>query len=108
MQCLDVVRQNLFAHFCAQVDTVCSHCFVVILDGLKCSHDFSRNLGLTQAGHAKETLVVLNGHNTRDNWYLDADLTTVIHKLQVDIGVIEQLGDNNFATRVNLKTQKKK
>lgn len=59
-------------------------------------------LGLTQAGHTDKAPVVLNGHDTRHHRYLDANLTTVIHKLQIDVGVIEQLRNNNFSASINL------
>lgn len=63
-------------------------------------------LGLTQAGHTEKALVVLNGHDTRHHRYLDANLTTVVHELQIDVGVIEQLRYNNFRACINLIIQK--
>lgn len=65
-------------------------------------------LGLAQAGHAEKALVVLNGHNTRNHRHLDSNLTAVVHELQVDIGIIEKLGDNDFCACITLITKKQK
>jgi len=64
-------------------------------------------LGLAQASHSEKALVVLNGHNTRNNRHLDSNLTAVIHELQVAIGVIEKLGDNDFSACITLEKERK-
>jgi len=64
-------------------------------------------LGLAQASHAEKALVVLNGHNTRNNRHLDSNLTAVVHKLQVAIGVIEKLSDNDFCACITLEKERK-
>ena len=44
MQGLNIMGQNLLAHFCAQMDPICPDCFLVVLNWLQSSHDFSWHL----------------------------------------------------------------
>lgn len=46
-------------------------------------------LCFAKTSHAQEALIVINGHNSRNNGTIYSNLATVIHKLEKDIGIIE-------------------
>lgn len=54
---------------------------------------YIKYLGFAKACHSHESLVIINGHDTRNYWTSNSNLPTVIHKLEKDISVIEQLSD---------------
>ncbi len=70
--------------------------------GLK-TCDTSVYLCFAKSCHVQKSLVTLDGCNTRNNWALDANFTTVTHKLEEDICVIEELGDNYLSTSIHLQ-----
>ena len=63
---------------------------------------YTTYLSFAKASHTQETLVVINGHNTRNNRTCNSNLATVIDKFEKDIGIIKQLSDNQISSRINL------
>lgn len=65
-------------------------------------------LGFTESSHAKETPVVIDGHDTRNNGTSNSNLAAIIYKLEENVSVIEQLGNDEICSSINLPTKKKK
>lgn len=59
-------------------------------------------LCFAETSHPYEAFVVINGHNSRNNWAINSDMAAVINKLEKNIGIIEQLSDNKISTGINL------
>lgn len=66
---------------------------------------FNSYLCFAEASHAKEALVIVNGHNTRYNRTGYPDLTAIIHKFKEDVSVVEELSYNEISSSVNLKRE---
>lgn len=60
-------------------------------------------LGFAEASHTEEALVIVNGHNTRNNGACYSNLTTIIHKFEEIVSVIEKLSNNEICTSIHLK-----
>ena len=48
------------------------------------------------------------GFHTREDGDGNSRRSAVLHKLEEDVNVIEQLGDNQLATRINLRVRMKR
>lgn len=48
-----------------------------------------RYLGFTETSHAYESLVVINGHNSRNNRTSNSNLATVVDEFEENISVVE-------------------
>ena len=64
-------------------------------------------LRFAKFGHAYETFVIIDGHNTRYNRTSYSNLSTIINKLEENVSVIEKLGNNQISTSIKLKKQNK-
>lgn len=61
--------------------------------------------GFAESSHAEEALVVVDGHDARDNWTIYSILATVMDKLEEDICIVEELGNYEICTSINLQNK---
>lgn len=59
-------------------------------------------LSFAEAGHTEEGLVRVDGHDPWDDRTCYSDLTAVADKLEEDFSVVEELGDDDFTSSINL------
>ena len=95
-----------FAHLRSKVNAIGLHGLCIVLNRLESVKDLLGHLRLAEASHAHESAVGLDGHDTGEDWAVDADVPAVLDKLKEVSHVVKELGDDHLATGIDLLLQK--
>eukprot|EP00955_Chlamydomonas_euryale_P017911 190732-Chlamydomonas_euryale.AAC.18 len=105
MEARHAAFKDALAHFSPVLNAECLQTCLVVLQRLDLVMELLRHLGLAEAGHALESAICHDRHNTRNNRHINADRAAVLDKLEEDVHVVEKLRDDELTACLNLLLQ---
>lgn len=105
MEAIDTSLSELLDKFHSQIDTIFLDSSIIILDRLEIIPNLLGHFIVAEGDNTLKTIVVLDGEDAWQNRTCDTNGTTAFNKVDKDISIKEQLGDNKISSSINLLLQ---